>query len=260
MLNISILQKQLKTYKAMKKYKLTDQNMQTYKGFQWELNKEVCTDGNSNKLCNSHWLHYYHHLLLAILLNPIHSNIINPRLFECKVLGKHLNDKGLKGGCTKMTLVKELKIPVITTTQKIAFAILCSLKVYKDRDYIIWANNWLSNKNRTHAAADAAARAATDAATRAACVAADAACVAADAAARAADAATYAADAATYTADAARAATYAAARAAARAADAAAHAAATYAADAATYTADAARADVALEIDLIIIAKKAIKL
>ena len=140
----------------MKKYKLTDQDMRTHNGFQWELGKEVITDGDSKKLCTKHWLHYYHHPLLAVLLNPIHANIDNPRLFEAKALGKHLDDKGLKGGCTKMTLTKELELPELTLNQKIAFAILCSLEVYKESTYILWANDWLNNVDRSGAAADAA--------------------------------------------------------------------------------------------------------
>jgi hypothetical protein len=144
----------------MKKYKLTNQDMRTHNGFQWELGKEVNTDGDSEKLCNEHWLHYYHHPLLAVLLNPIHAHIINPRLFEVKALGKHLDDKGIKGGCTKMTLVKEIELPEITLNQKIAFAILCALEVYKESTYILWANNWLNNVDRSAIAAYDAAYAA----------------------------------------------------------------------------------------------------
>ena len=143
----------------MKKYKLTDQNLQTHNGFQWELGVERTTDGRGT-LCSEGFLHYYHHPLLAILLNPVHANIENPRLFEIKALGKHLNDSGLKGGCTKMTLVKEIELPTISLIQKIAFGILCSLKVYSESSYVIWANNWLNNIGRSQNYANAAANAA----------------------------------------------------------------------------------------------------
>ena len=146
----------------MKKYKLTDQDIRTHNGFQWELGKEVITDGENEELCNKHWLHYYHHPLLAVLLNPIHADIDNPRLFEVKALGKHLDDKGLKGGCTKMTLVKEIELPEITLNQQIAFGILCSLAVYKESTYILWANDWLNNVDRSAARAYAAADANID--------------------------------------------------------------------------------------------------
>ena len=202
----------------MKKYKLTDQNMRTYKGFQWELGEEKRTTIFYSHLCSSSWLHYYHHPLLAILLNPLHGNIKNPRLFEVKALGKHLNDKGLKGGCTKMTLVKELTIPRITITQRTAFSILCALEVYTNINFITWANNWLNNVDRSANAAYAAADyAATTYATNAAAAAAANAADAADAAANATNAATYATKATTYAtnaADAAANATNAAANAA----------------------------------------------
>jgi hypothetical protein len=237
----------------MKKYKLTNQDMTTHNGCKWDINVPKETDGDSDSLCNKHWLHYYHHPLLAVLLNPIHGDIDNPRLFEVKALGKHLDDNGLKGGCTKMTLVKEIELPEITLNQKIAFGILCALEIYKESTYVLWANNWLNNADRStasaYAASDAyacAAAAAADYASYAARAAADYASYAARAAVRAAD--HYAADidAARDVARAAAAAAYAAADAAAYAVDA--YAAARYAA--AHYAAD---------IDLIKLAKKALK-
>ena len=145
----------------MKKYKLTDQFLKTYNDFQWEIGKKVTTSGNG-ELCSDGWLHYSHHPLLAVLLNPIHAEIENPRIFEVEAGGEHLDDHGLKGGCTEMTLVKEIELPVFRTTQRVAFAILCAKGVYKDKDWNKWADNWLSGKDRsTASAASAAAYAAT---------------------------------------------------------------------------------------------------
>jgi hypothetical protein len=143
----------------MKKYKLTNQELQTYKDCQWEIGVSKTTSGEGN-LCSSGWLHYYDNPLLAILLNPIHADIKNPRLFECKAEGKHLSDRGLKGGCTKMTLIKEITVPEISKEQKIAFGILCSLEVYKETKYKKWAENWLNNTDRSADAAYAYAYAA----------------------------------------------------------------------------------------------------
>ena len=168
----------------MIKYKLTDQNLQTYEGFQWEMGKKVTTS-EEEELCGPGWLHYYHHPLLAVLLNPIHANIKNPRMFEVEVGSTCLDDKGLKGGTTEMTLVKEISIPEVTIVNRIAFAILCAKDVYKETGWNKWADNWLNNIDRSHDAA-AAAYAAADAA---AAYAADAAYAYADAYADAADAA-----------------------------------------------------------------------
>ena len=203
-------------------YKLTDEKMQTYHGYQWELHEWKETSGKG-ELCGCGWLHYYSDPLLAAFLNPIHANFDNPRLFEIEVAAdaKILEDHGLKLGCTKMRLTKELVMPAVTTEQRIKFGILCALEVCKDAKFVQWANRWLDGTDRSEKAADAAAAAAV---------------------ARAADA---------------DAAARAAANAAARAAADAAWAAAAWAAAAAR--AAAARAAEAKNIDLIAIAKKAME-
>lgn len=111
----------------MIKYKLTTRDLKTFNGFQWEIGKKVTTNGMGG-LCSSGFLHYYHHPLLAVLLNPLHADITDPRLFEAEAEGIHLDDNGLKGGCTEMTLVREIDLPEITTTQKVAFGILVSFR------------------------------------------------------------------------------------------------------------------------------------
>ena len=93
-------------------------------------------------------MHCYSDPLLAILLNPIHANIDNPRLFEVEVERKNLTDNGLKEGWTRMRLIKELDIPEVSRIQKVAFGILCALKVYQNEKFVEWANNWLSGKDR----------------------------------------------------------------------------------------------------------------
>jgi hypothetical protein len=89
-------------------YKLTDQNMQTFAGAQWTLGEFKETSG-AGGLCTSGWLHYYSDPILAAFLNPIHARIEKPRLFEIEVQGKIKGNNGLKFGCTKMRLIKELK-------------------------------------------------------------------------------------------------------------------------------------------------------
>lgn len=177
-------------------YKLTTQAMTTHKGFKWELGVAASTDGEG-ELCGPGWLHYYHSPLLAVLLNRIHANIHNPRLFKAEASGAHKDDNGLKGGCTVLRLVEEMKLPMLTNVQRRAFAILCAQQVYDDKDsggvWSSWAEKWLSGEDRTEKSRKAATYAATYATTYATTYA------AADAAA------TYAADAdATYAADAAR--------------------------------------------------------
>jgi hypothetical protein len=87
---ISEEEKPMKTY-----YKLTDQKLQTFKGFQWKLGEWQEAKGDiKQSLCTDGWLHCYDSALLAVLHNPIHASIKNPRLFEAEVAGKMKNDKG----------------------------------------------------------------------------------------------------------------------------------------------------------------------
>ena len=126
----------------------------------WLDGQEKIATGNGNKLCTESVIHYYDHSLLAVLFNPIHANITNPRLLAIEIDKEWAHD-GLKGGCKKAKFVKIVKLPEITTEQRITFAIRISLKFYRNKNYKIWAENWLNGKDRSVASAErAAARAA----------------------------------------------------------------------------------------------------
>ena len=168
----------------MKKYKLTTQNLTTHNGFQWEVGEPRTTSGDG-ELCGPGWLHYYHHPLLAILLNPMHADISDPILWEAEANGIHLDDHGLKGGCTQLTLTNRIELPTITLTNRVAFGILCAKTVCNDPAWNQWADDWISGKDRS---AEAAARSAARSAAAAAWAAAWAA-AAARSAARSAEAA-----------------------------------------------------------------------
>jgi hypothetical protein len=129
-------------------------------------------------------------------MNPAHADILNPKLWECEADGEHKDDRGLKGGCTRLTTIKEIPLPVWTNEEKIKFAILCAIEVYggKSGNWDRWAENWLTGADRSSNSARAAAYAAD--ASAAAAYAAYAS--AADSAAYAAYAAAYAAYAAAY--------------------------------------------------------------
>ena len=146
----------------MIKYKLTTQQGTTRNGYQWSLPKGERpgkwhkTDGQGG-LCGPGWLHYYHHPLLAVLLNPIHADIKDPILWEVEVDGEQLDDNGLKGWATKMRLVRRIELPTFSTVQRTAFGILCALEVCKEKSFMAWANKWLSRNDRSAAAAAAQA-------------------------------------------------------------------------------------------------------
>jgi hypothetical protein len=136
------------------RYKLTDQEMMTYGSTEWTLGKWKKTNGKG-RLCSSGWLHCYSDPLLAVLLNPIHAQFYNPRLFKAEVAGKTKKDHGRKEGWSNMRLVEEMKLPAFGTDQLVRFAIFCALEVSKDRKFIRWAKNWLNGTDRTLASASA---------------------------------------------------------------------------------------------------------
>ena len=119
----------------MKVYKLTNQDMQTHGGFQWAL-------GEITNACSDEVFHVYPSPELAVLLNPIHSDFQNPRLFEAEGGGEVVADDGLKLGVKRMTLLTELPLPEVTTLQRVKFAALCEKEVRHLRDPIPTYDDW----------------------------------------------------------------------------------------------------------------------
>ena len=117
----------------MKLYKLTKQDISTYGGFTFELGKKHIKKKIKNpELCSSDVFHAYGDINLAFLLNPIHADIKNPRLFEAK--GKVVVRDFGKVGCFDFKLVREIKYPKwvgsdIDTKVRLYFALLCAKEV-----------------------------------------------------------------------------------------------------------------------------------
>jgi hypothetical protein len=145
----------------MIRYKLTNQECKTFGGCEWKVGewKEAEGEGSGN-LCSNSWLHCYSDPILALLLNPIHAGVKNPRLWEVEVDGDCKTDRGLKEGWRRMRLVKEIPLPELSTEQRIYSAILCAKEVHPEPKWNTWADNWLSGVGRSRAAAACAANSA----------------------------------------------------------------------------------------------------
>src|SRR3990167_6468593 len=140
--------------------KLTDADGYTHGGTLWAEGASYETSGEGG-LCGPGWLHCYTDPLLAVLLNPIHANFINPRMCTVRVSGVGRDDHGLKEGWTKMAFESWVNVPSVTTEQRIRFGILCAMEVYTERSWVAWARGWLDGMDCTQVAArEAAARAA----------------------------------------------------------------------------------------------------
>jgi hypothetical protein len=146
----------------MKYYKLTTQDNTTTNHTIWGRGVTHKATGQGTALCSCDVIHVYKHPLLAILFNPIHAGIPNPKLWVCKT-SKPINTDGLKIGVKCCTTMYEEVLPIITTEQRVKFAILVAKKVCKSKNWNVWADKWLSGKDRTSNAAYNAAYAAYDA-------------------------------------------------------------------------------------------------
>ena len=134
-------------------YKLTDQNWETKNHTKWGPGiKHVALGPKGQDLCSNGYIHAYTNPLIAVLLNPIHTDIQNPVLWTAK--GFIIKTDGqLKCGCYSLTTIERIKLPKFTENQKIYFGILCALEVYKIKNFVSWAENWIPNKDRSIIAA-----------------------------------------------------------------------------------------------------------
>mgnify|MGYP001613050780 CR=1 FL=1 len=145
----------------MIKYKLIDEDGYTRKGMEGEIfwldGEWKKTNGTGDALCTKDVIHFYDHPKLAVIFNPIHAEIPNPRLIKIEV-DTVVAHNGLKGGCKRAKFMVELSMPKITNEQMVEFAIRCALLTYelwskndKNNAWKRWADNWLNGKDRTSA-------------------------------------------------------------------------------------------------------------
>ena len=149
--------KHKKEKKTSTLYKLTDSCGKTRNDTQWGPGVSHSGTGEGG-LCGPGWIHAYEHPLIAVLMNPIHSDIKNPRLWEAE--GKiAIRDGQLQCGCKTLTTIREIPLPEITTKMLVRLVILCAKEVCACRTWNAWADKWLSGEDRSAAAAAAAAKA-----------------------------------------------------------------------------------------------------
>ena len=143
----------------MKLIKLTDRRGQTYGDTQWGENVTHRVEWSGN-FCQPGVIHCYRDLTLALFLNPIHGNFDPVRAWEAE--GEILaSDNGLKEGVAELTTIREITPLVLPTIEQcVKFGIYGALAVYHEAQFVAWANDWLSGKDRSREAAAATATAA----------------------------------------------------------------------------------------------------
>jgi len=111
----------------------------------------------SADLCSPFVIHYYADRYLAVLLNPSQANFKKPQGWEFVPEGLTCTD-GLKCGAEGGTTIRRTPLPRFTTLQRVAFAIFCAQSAFggKSEAWSNWAEDWLSGKDRSEAALEAA--------------------------------------------------------------------------------------------------------
>ena len=138
-------------------YKLTDSSNQTKNFTRWGNNVTHSAKTLNPNLCSDGWIHFYKDPILAVLINPKHANFKNPNMWEAEVSeGVEELHEPLKSGARSLTAIKQVVIPTVTLTHKIAFGILCAKQVCRKTSFLLWADNWLSGADRSANAAYAA--------------------------------------------------------------------------------------------------------
>lgn len=127
-------------------YKLLSQDMEA-NGYRWTLGQWVMSDALGN-FCPPGGFRGYEHPLLAILHNPIHDNIPNPRMFEAVADGKSYYDGRIQLMAQWMMLIREIPVPAVTLEQRVAYGIYCAKAVYSAPWWNEWADAWLSGADR----------------------------------------------------------------------------------------------------------------
>ena len=143
--------------------KLTDRNGQTRRGCQWGEGVSHKATGQGTALCSDGVIHYYTDPLLAVFADPIHGNFGETALLWEFEPDKEVASDALKKGCKRGTTIEQIEKPVITLEQRVSIAIKLALLVYTNPKFVLWANAWLSGKDRSAEAAWAAESAARSA-------------------------------------------------------------------------------------------------
>jgi hypothetical protein len=102
-------------------------------------------------LCTGGVLHDYNDPWIAAVVNPAHAAIRDPVCYETERDGDVVTD-GLKCGCKRMRIVREVPLSDVPVVQRVAFGILAALEVYHEPKFVEWAKKWLSGEDRSDTA------------------------------------------------------------------------------------------------------------
>ena len=123
----------------------------------WPEGAEHTAPGGG-ELCTSAYIHAYRTPLQAVFMDIFHGQYLPyAKLRECDA-DVELDD-GTKLGCTRVRAGREMPIPSLSAEQRVEIAIRAAMEVCRAKGFVKWATGWLSGRDRSSRAADAAYRA-----------------------------------------------------------------------------------------------------
>lgn len=138
----------------MRKYILTDPNGLTPKGQKLQPGKFIEAAHQSKDLLSRIGDCCCDDPLVAVLISPLSANP-GCRLFQINCWKVGVDPQQAQ----TYTVVKEIKpVPQVSLEQKISFALLVMMAVYKNKEYAKWAEGWLAGRDRSLETAQAQRR------------------------------------------------------------------------------------------------------
>jgi hypothetical protein len=90
----------------------------------------------------------YTNPLLAVFLTPMYEDLEEFHLWEAE--GEiHNTNCGLIAETYELTTIRRISAPIVSLVQRMAFGILCAKQVCVNQTWLVWADKWLSGKDRS---------------------------------------------------------------------------------------------------------------
>ena len=129
-------------------YLVTDSENQTFGNVVWSENVTHEEINNPNKLFS-----IYDDPIIAHMMNPAYEGYKNPNIWL--VEGEKTLSFGFRHEAQKIKAIKKVDVQPPTDSQRIAFAILCSLHLVNNQAFKFWAKHYLAKEeNRTKESAE----------------------------------------------------------------------------------------------------------
>jgi len=125
----------------MRKYLLVDLSGRSRRGTLIEANRAAVNRQFGGEIVSQNIWECADSPLLAVMINPLHTECVRPRLFELRGIFK---DKNI---C--LNRIGEIDIPEVSAEQKLAFAMYCVRTLSPEHAFAAWVERWLANIDRS---------------------------------------------------------------------------------------------------------------